>query len=238
MLAYTAPSPVISPSGPTTFCAGGNVTLDAGAGYTTYVWSNGNSTQSTTVNSQGSYSVTVTNGSGCAGSTSATVTVNPVPATPVITQSNDTIFCSVTASSYQWYRNDTLISGATGKFYHPTQNGNYKVTVTDAGCSATSSAFNYIGGGVSSVALANSSVIIYPMPAYSYFIAESKTAALQSVALYDILGKRVLSADIRDVNTGIDNKKAKINLQGLPAGVYFVQLKTTNATSTLKLVKE
>jgi uncharacterized repeat protein (TIGR03803 family) len=78
--------PTITPSGPTIFCAGGSVTLDAGAGYATYLWSpGGQQTETILVSSSGSYTVAVTDGTGC-GTASAptTVTVNPAPA-PVIT---------------------------------------------------------------------------------------------------------------------------------------------------------
>jgi hypothetical protein len=50
--------PTITASGPTTFCNGGSVTLTASAG-TSYLWSNGATTQSITVTNAGSYTVTV-----------------------------------------------------------------------------------------------------------------------------------------------------------------------------------
>ena len=59
------PVATIVPGGPTTFCAGGSVTLDAGAGFASYAWSNGASTRTIDVNASGSYSVTVTGAGGC-----------------------------------------------------------------------------------------------------------------------------------------------------------------------------
>ena len=59
-----APTAAITANGPTTFCQGGSVTLTASAG-TSYLWSpGGETTQSITVGSAGSYSVTVTNAAG------------------------------------------------------------------------------------------------------------------------------------------------------------------------------
>ena len=136
------PTPTITPGGPTTFCAGGSVTLTASAA-SSYLWSNGATTQSINVTSSGNYSVTVTNANGCSATSAATsVTVNPLP-TPTISAGGPTTFCaggSVTltasaSSSYLWS------NGATTQSINVNASGNYSVTVTDAnGCSATSSA--------------------------------------------------------------------------------------------------
>lgn len=135
----TAPVPVISTSGPTTFCQGGSVTLTSSAA-NSYLWSNGATTRSITVNTAGSYSVTVINASGCKGtSSSKVIAINPLPV-PTITADGLTTFCqggSVTltasaASSYLWS------NGATTQSTTVSSSGNYHVTVTNAsGCSAS-----------------------------------------------------------------------------------------------------
>jgi hypothetical protein len=120
-----APAPTIQASGPTTFCAGGSVTLTAsivpGAGVS-YLWSpGGETTQAIYVTASGSYSVTVTV-TGCAGSAAATVvTVNPIPATPVIVAPANVaplatgLTASVTSdggSTYAWsITNGTITAG-------------------------------------------------------------------------------------------------------------------------------
>jgi len=136
------PAATITPSGPTTFCEGGSVTLSASTG-SSYLWSNGATTQSIVVNASGSFSVTVTNANGCSAASAATsVTVNALPVATV-TAGGPTTFCSggsvtLTASagsSYLWS------NGATTQAINVTSSGNYSVTVTNAaGCSATSTA--------------------------------------------------------------------------------------------------
>jgi len=81
----TPAAPTITASGPTTFCAGGSVTLTSSAG-TSYLWSTTETTASITVSTAGSYTVKVTNPSGCqsASSVASVVTVNPVPTTSAI----------------------------------------------------------------------------------------------------------------------------------------------------------
>ena len=141
------PNPVISitPDGPTTFCAGGSVVLDAGEGYATYLWNTGEDTQTITVTESGEYDVVVTDGNGCVSNdASITVTVNALPEVGV-TPDGATEFCiggSVVLNadagfaSYQWYESGDLLMGETGESLTVSGSGNYSVVVSDGnGCS-------------------------------------------------------------------------------------------------------
>jgi hypothetical protein len=76
---YTVITPVISPSGPLTFCNGGSVTLTASTG-TAYAWSNGATINPIFVTTPGTYFVTVTDVNGCqATSANTNVVINPLP---------------------------------------------------------------------------------------------------------------------------------------------------------------
>jgi large repetitive protein len=131
------PAPVIFNFGPTTFCQGGSVTLDAGGGYTSYLWSTGATTRTILVTTSGNYCVTVTNSFGCPGSACRTVTVNPLP-TPTITPSGPTTFCqggSVTLNAGSGYLLYSWSTGAITQSINVTTSGTYNVTVTDLnGC--------------------------------------------------------------------------------------------------------
>jgi gliding motility-associated-like protein len=137
------PTPTIAAGGPTTFCAGGSVTLTSSAG-TSYLWSNGATTQSINVTAAGNYTVQVTNASGCLSAVSAPVAVivNAVPVTPNITPAGPTTFCaggSVTLTSsagtgYLWS------NGATTQSINVTVSGSYSVKVISvSGCQSASS---------------------------------------------------------------------------------------------------
>ncbi|MBC7863319.1 MAG: VCBS repeat-containing protein [Bacteroidia bacterium] len=136
----TLTSASISPSGPTTFCTGGSVTLSApiGSGYT-YLWSNGATTQSINVNSSGSYAVTVSESAMCnSTSPSIVVAVNPSE-TPAVTASSNVVSCpgtvtltSTPAASYLWS------TGATTQSIVVMTSGNYSVTIQGT-CQAWSS---------------------------------------------------------------------------------------------------
>ncbi|MCX6305076.1 MAG: hypothetical protein NT040_08915 [Bacteroidetes bacterium] len=135
-----SPTAVITPGGPTTFCAGGSVLLTASGG-TGYLWSNAATTAAITVVANGTYTVTVTNAAGCSNSASRVVTVNPLP-TATITPPGPTAICAgasvvLTASGgtgYLWSNASTTASITV------TVAGTYTVTVTDAnGCTNTAS---------------------------------------------------------------------------------------------------
>lgn len=72
----TPPSTLVL-DGPTTFCTGDDLTLTAPEGFQ-YVWSNGATTQSITVNTSGIYNVEILNGSDC-NTTSINVNVEVDP---------------------------------------------------------------------------------------------------------------------------------------------------------------
>jgi gliding motility-associated-like protein len=140
----TIATPTITAGGPTTFCTGGSVNLTSSPG-TTYLWSNGAKTQIINVTTAGSYTLKVTNASGCQSAASAaiTVTVNALPATPTITAGGPTTFCtggnvtltSSAGTTYLWS------TGATTASINATTAGSYTVKVKNAnGCQSTASA--------------------------------------------------------------------------------------------------
>jgi gliding motility-associated-like protein len=137
-------TPTIASSGPTSFCTGGNVTLTSSPG-TSYLWSTGATTSSITVTSAGSYTVKVTNASGCqsASSVATIITVNPLPSTPTINASGSKTFCSggsvtLTSSAGSTYLWST---GATTPSINVTSSGSYTVRITNSnGCQSASSA--------------------------------------------------------------------------------------------------
>jgi hypothetical protein len=136
--------PVVTPLGPIPFCDGDSVTLDAGAGYLSYHWSTGDTTRTIVVRQQGNYSVAVIDSNLCSAvSDPLNVTVDPLPGTPTITQSGDTLI-STQAGSYQWSLDGQPIPGATDDSLTANLEGNYRVTVTNgSGCSAISAPYEY-----------------------------------------------------------------------------------------------
>jgi gliding motility-associated-like protein len=132
----------ITPASSATICQGGNVTLTANAGQS-YLWSNSAVTRSITTNTPGTYTVSVTNATGCTATSLPTVVGTSALPTATITASGTTTFCqgasvlltASTGSAYLWSNGETtqsiIVSSA----------GSYTVQVFNAsGCSATSAA--------------------------------------------------------------------------------------------------
>lgn len=110
----------IASSGQTTICRGSSLVLDAGAGYSAYLWSNGATTRMVSIEEAGTYAVTVIGPGGCQATDSLKITVNPV-----VVSNGDIFLCtgetgvlSAPASSsagnlrYRWFP-DTGLSCTT-----------------------------------------------------------------------------------------------------------------------------
>ncbi|MEP7267548.1 MAG: ice-binding family protein [Saprospiraceae bacterium] len=128
--------PTISANGPLTFCPGGSVMLTSSVA-NGILWSNGAMTQSITITTPGSYSVT--NTANCGETSAITMVVISAGAIPTISANGPLTFCtggsvvltSSTADGYLWS------TGATTKSITVTTTGSY--TVTTSGICAGSS---------------------------------------------------------------------------------------------------
>ena len=125
-------------------CAGSSAVLDAGAGFVSYEWSTGATTQTIEVSESGTYSVTVWDVNGCSGTDAVAVTTRPA-----ITVSADVLnpSCGECADGAAWISAD----GGTGPYlfsiggngnetgtFAGLTDGTYVVTVEDEnGCGAT-----------------------------------------------------------------------------------------------------
>jgi gliding motility-associated-like protein len=143
-------APTITASGPTSFCNNDSVVISS-TNATAYQWYKNDTAivnatgQSITVRSSGKYSVKTTNSSGCtAVSTAVNVDVTNAANPPIIAAQGPTNVCkgdsvvlaSSSSTGNQWYRNDTLVQGATANTYAVKKSGNYSVQVKSGSCSS------------------------------------------------------------------------------------------------------
>ncbi len=193
--------PTITPTGSTTFCIGGSVTLTSSAG-TSYLWSTGAITQSINVTTSGSYTVQVTNANGCQSVPSAAtvVTVNPLPSTPTITAGGPTTFCaggSVTLTStagayYLWS------TGATTQSINVTTSGSYTVQVTNS-------------NGCQSALSVPTVVTVNPLPLIDAISGLSSVCVGASIQLTNTTGGGTWSS--------LSPTRASVNSSGLVTGI-------------------
>jgi hypothetical protein len=134
-------TPGITPAEPLSLCAGTTALLNAGNGYTSYLWSPGNETTQTITAGTGTYYVAVTDANGCTGTDEIIITASG-SITPVVLASGPFSLCAgdnVILDAGNGY--DTYLwspGNETTQTLTVTTGGNYSVTVTDNGCSVTS----------------------------------------------------------------------------------------------------
>ncbi|MBI2259182.1 MAG: hypothetical protein HYU67_09835, partial [Flavobacteriia bacterium] len=293
-----APSnPTITASGSTTFCDGGSVVLTSSPA-SQYLWSNGETTQSITVNISGNFNVTITE-LGCSStSLNENVTVNPnpvitlgtvanpsscgsstgsveilgsglgeilwsgtsnggmnnitlpinilnfaagsysfqftdvnlcqsniinqtltdpgAPAIPIITTNGPTTFCdggsvvltSSLASQYLWS------TGETTQSITVSTTGNYNVTITELGCSSSSS---------------NEIVTVNSNPVISLGSVSNPTSCGSSTGSIQILGSGFGNLIWSGTNNGsMNNINLPQTVSNLSVGAYSVQFTDAN----------
>lgn len=234
-------APTITAGEATTFCQGGSVTLDAGVGYSTYLWSNGASSQTINVISSDNYSVTITDGNGCSASSSiTTVTVNPLPAIPTITQ-NGNVLSSSAATGNQWYLNGYVINNEILQNYTITQIGNYSLTVTDMnGCSSTSVTLSIITTDIKSESSSIDeleALSVYPNPNNGAFTLRFNLLYIPiKITIMNLLGEQIYFAYTTN-NTGEFTINLPVDNTGIVSqGIYFIQVMAESKMYNLKVV--
>ncbi|HET8573340.1 MAG TPA: PKD domain-containing protein [Edaphocola sp.] len=136
VIATINPLPAVDLGDDTSICPGTSaITLDAGNQGTGYIWSTGASSQTITIDTGMTYSVTVTGANGCTASDTIIVQngIYPIRVLPpmlsMCSGETDTLNAGNTGSSYIWN------TGDNGQKLGVQASGNYKVSITSTtGC--------------------------------------------------------------------------------------------------------
>lgn len=152
ILVNQLPAVSISPFPSAVICQGANLNITA-SGNGRFIWSNGDSSNISTINSAGKYAVTLIDSNGCS-KTSDSLLVLALPK-PIasISYTGPLTVCkggtvnlinnSANYTSFSWIKNNTFYSSGTINSIDINQSGNYKVIATGSnGCSDTSSEIN------------------------------------------------------------------------------------------------
>jgi len=164
-------------------------------------------------------------------SANATVTVYPLPAAPVITQSSDSLYSSY-SSGNQWYITTTgMIPGASEYYYVPAANGDYYVVHVDGnGCiSAPSQVINFF---IDAIGEQHLSVSVYPNPTKNVInvVFDGQPEQRISLKVMNTLGETVYEIVPVSTHTIID-------LGEFADGVYFLHMIVGDDVKTISIVK-
>jgi hypothetical protein len=232
-------------NGPTAVCKSSTETFKISAlpGATSYIWTL--PTGSTGTSSTDSISVSFGNNAAsgnikvkgvfvCGAGTerSLAITVNGIPATPIVSLNGGTLQSNA-PSGNQWYYSDTVIAGATNAVYTPNVTGDYYVIVTINNCSSdTSNIVTFIPTEVKDIEN-RSGIKVYPNPTTG-FIKISITQKLNSdytIDLFDNAGSL-----LQHLNKNLSLNSVEVDLSKYPAGSYLLKISTIDRSYQTKVI--
>lgn len=239
-LAELAVSSTITASGDAT-CNGscnGTATVFAigGTAPYTYMWSNGSTTSSVSNLCAQTYTITVTDAN--LATSQRTVTIG-APSALVATMSSTASTTGADGSA------TATVSGGGGTYTYLWSNGGttatitgigagiYTVTATDMNNCSVIDTVEVTGVvGIKEIGNVIGSFTFYPNPADDNIVINLKDikAEVKTIAIYDVTGKLMQSI----INTGLQ-KTIPVTVD-YPAGIYYIQLNTSNGVTAKKLV--
>jgi len=217
----------------------GPAVIDAGAGQDSYLWSNGDMTQTTIISASiPDLSVIATDVDGCVGNDTLNVVINTLPALDLGTDqticNDDAITLDAGAGfTYDWSTTETsqtiLVDGSVagiGIF-------NYDVTITGGnGCESIDTIEITVLNCLGVDELNNTTINIYPNPTSDILYIEfsGEMNDVLNITLINALGQIVTVQNNTDVING--KTVITIDVANFEAGTYLVKIATANQEIT------
>lgn len=238
------PQPLVNLGDDQTFCEGTSVTLNGGTGFTSYLWSTGETSSSINTGEPGEYWVEITDMNDCSNRDTIVLTMDPLPVAPEITSgpssvdnflnpsSDFTSSASTYATSYEWRLEPAeagSISG-TGTTAQVTWSSGFTGTahVSVKGkndCGAGSYSQSYAVNVYSSQGIGDKNVIsgvkLFPNPNDGVFTFQLHSGKEQEIRLQISTsgGNQILDSK-ESIPVGLYQKS--FNLSTLPGGTYYL----------------
>ncbi|MFM8178779.1 MAG: YHYH protein, partial [Candidatus Kapaibacterium sp.] len=166
-----------------------------------------------------------------------TFTVYPLPPEPTVAFAKGTLTAIIGGGTLtvQWYRNNTLIDGATNTTYEPKENGDYSVSVTNEwGCVSRSSAISVVLSGVEDEPAARLRVAPNPFNADVHIIPATDIPNAE-VRITDGLGRNVVT--VRNARLSAGTAWRLPLGPELASGVYHVHVESESRQTVLRCFK-
>ncbi len=230
------PVAIATAGGVTTFCQPNTVTLTA-PNASSWIWSNGATTQSIVVATTGNYGVTITNNNGCVSDASIVipVTVNPQPIVNIVALPfanlqpglTTTLTANVTpagAYTYVWRKDGAIISGANTSSINVAWDklGTYSAMATNTGgCFKTSALVNIADS-------ASTKLFILPNPNRGQFevVYHSTNNNEHTLKIFDARGAVVYT---KSYVITVPYQRLAVDLRRHGKGTYIVGLFSNGA---------
>lgn len=235
----TASAPSVNLGPDQTICNSQSISLNAGAGSATYLWTHGPVTPSVNVFFGGTYSVTVTNAEGCSATDQIIISENATPSAAFTWLEQNGLSISFTpiaassGSTFAWDFNSdgTIDNTSSGMVLHTyPSTGQYEATLTVTNVCGTNTASQnlaLIGLGIEQ--RSNTSMLsISPNPSND-FVQLSSGNAIGLVQFYNSLGQLVKEINLNKEKQGL------LSVSDLSKGIYFV--KHQSSSSALRFIK-
>ncbi|TNE53373.1 MAG: PKD domain-containing protein [Bacteroidetes bacterium] len=226
--------PTISASGPVKFCEGDSVVLTSSVADGLF-WSNGETSQSIVVKTEGTYSVSASQNNCTSSSKSITVIVYPTP--QVILEDFGTVCLGQGIVSLDQgdpsggtYSGD----GISGNTFDPTVAGVGSHTITYSftdgnGCSNTISGDIIVDACASVEEMESASFLIFPNPAKEQItIKNLGNSKIERVQFYNSLGQIIMDVPM-------EHLEKQISIQELASGSYQIRFVTEQGTVWKKI---
>ncbi|MFM2018928.1 MAG: Pyrolysin [Bacteroidota bacterium] len=169
---------------------------------------------------------------GCTDTDYVTVNLHPLVTYPVIVFNGGWLNCTPTNyATYQWNMNNVPIVGANSSSYFPTTNNWYNCLITDTnGCIAYSNGiYVNLTGTVSQAG--NMDLHLYPNPAECFIVLDLPAVTDETIiSIKSINGQTIRTQSLSSGPTHT------IQRDGLPAGVYLLEVRTSDGIAVTRVV--
>ncbi len=181
------------------------------------------------VDSNGTYTVKMTNKAFCTFYDTINVNLIPLPEKPVISYATGELAGTVKTAKYNWYLNDTFLLQTTERSILPLKNGYYRLQyINENGCEGPLSDSFWVGN-VGMIPANPTDILIFPNPSNGEINIKVAESAKYDVDIFDIGGKLVFSESY-DI---LDEKALRIDLL---SGNYHLKVTYRNQYFLTKLV--